>query len=192
MLTTTINRLKLGGQAAAIATLMATAAFAQTAPADDLTTMDAVQFPVIASVQTDQDVVDSLTAQGYDNIVVLRGAETVTVTAERGGLPTEMMFSTADGTLLLVDGVEPAPQPGVISDAASTDGREPASETADSANFSGQDDVVLDAPTAAIEGDDTDPVAETIPLSATDTETSGGDDGLSEDGGAETDGTTDN
>lgn len=49
----------------------------------------------------------SLSAQGYENVVVLRGPETLIVSGERGGLPTELIFSATDGALLMVDGIEP-------------------------------------------------------------------------------------
>lgn len=200
-----VETLKLGGKAAILATLMATASFAQTAtpeattteaPAAGMTTMEAVEFPTLTTVETDEAVTEDLTAQGYENVEVLRGDNALTVTADRGGVPTEMVFSPTEGTLLLIDGVAP-PAPGDMTTGgvaaqpgASTDGDEPMSETPDSTNFSGQDDVVLDEPTAAIEGDEVDPVAETIPAQPTVPTT--GETGQAEDGGAETDGTSAN
>ncbi|MFN3277965.1 MAG: hypothetical protein ACK41Y_06155 [Paracoccus hibiscisoli] len=200
-----IAAVKLGGKAAILATLMATASFAQTtateAPAE-VTTMDAVEFPALTSVETDQEVIDSLSAQGYENVVVTRADGTLIVTGERGGLPTEMIFSDTDGTLVLVDGVEPvttAPAPAAtapvapaagatVDPATSTDGDEPTSEAPDSANFSGQDQVPLDTPTASVEGDESDPVFETIPSDAVLPTPAEGETGIDADGGAETDG----
>ncbi|MBM3606137.1 MAG: hypothetical protein FJX25_15840 [Alphaproteobacteria bacterium] len=138
-----IQTLKMGGTVAALATLLATAAVAQTATTDtpavtanpQVTTMEGVQFPVLDSFATDQDVIDSLSAQGYENITVTREGETMRVTAERGGLPTEMMFSAADGSLQMVDGVEPvdttgtAPAgvaPGSTTNPGSVGGNDPA------------------------------------------------------------------
>lgn len=200
-----VKTLKLGGKAAILATLMATASFAQTAapeattteaPAAGMTTMEAVNFPTLTTVETDAAVTEDLTAQGYEKVVVLRGADALTVTAERGGVPTEMVFSPTEGTLLLIDGVAP-PVPGDMTagdmaaqPGASTDGEELMSETPESTDFSGQDDVVLDAPTASIEGEETDPVAETIPAQPTVPTT--GETGQAEDGGAETEGTSEN
>lgn len=107
-MTNPIASLKLGGVAAVLTALMATASLAQTAvPTEGMTTMEEVQFPTLDSFATDQEVIDSLSAQGYENVVVLRGSETLIVSGERGGLPTELIFSATDGTLLMVDGIEP-------------------------------------------------------------------------------------
>lgn len=196
MITHTIDTLKLGGKAVALATLMATASFAQTAtteaPAAGMTTMDAVEFPTLSSVETDQQVAEDLVAQGYENIVIVRTDDALTVSADRGGVPTEMVFSPTEGTLILVDGVQPmaAAEGSDLVNAGSTDGDEPMTETPNSTNFSGQDEPVQDTPTASIEGDETDPVAETIPVEPTVPVT--GETGLDEDGGAETDGSSDN
>lgn len=195
-----IAAVKLGGKAAILATLMATASFAQTAATEtpaEMTTMEAVEFPVLTSVETDQAVIDSLSEQGYENVVVTRAEGTLVVTGERGGLPTEMVFTDTDGTLVLIDGVEPVAAPAAtgtvaadstVNPAPSTDGDEPVSETPDSANFSGQDQVPLDTPTASVEGDETDPVFETIPADAALPAPEGGESGIEADGGAETDG----
>lgn len=196
MITHTIDTLKLGGKAVALATLMATASFAQTAtteaPAAGMTTMDAVEFPTLSSVETDQQVAEDLVAQGYENIVIVRSDDALTVSADRGGVPTEMVFSPTEGTLILVDGVQPmaADEGTQMVNAGSTDGDEPMTETPDSTDFSGQGEPVQDTPTASIEGDETDPVAETIPVEPTVPVT--GETGLDEDGGAETDGSSDN
>ncbi len=116
-MTNPIASLKTGGTAAVLAALMATASIAQTAaPAEGMTMMEEVQFPTLDRFATDQEVIDSLSAQGYENIAVVRGPDTLIVSGEHGGLPTELIFSAADGTLVLVDGIEP-----VINDTA-TDG----------------------------------------------------------------------
>ncbi|WP_169308758.1 hypothetical protein [Paracoccus gahaiensis] len=193
-----VETLKLGGKAAILATLMATASFAQTATTEapaGMTTMEEVDFPTLTTVETDEAVAAEIVAQGYENVVVVRTDEALTVAAERGGVPTEMVFSPVDGTLMMVDGVEPmgqAPATGtdMVDTTASTDGDEPMSETPQSTDFSGQDDVVLDEPTGSIDGEETDPVAETIPAESTVPMT--GETGQDEDGGAETDGTSDN
>ncbi|TJZ93369.1 hypothetical protein FA743_03885 [Paracoccus gahaiensis] len=157
--------------------------------------MEEVDFPTLTTVETDEAVAAEIVAQGYENVVVVRTDEALTVAAERGGVPTEMVFSPVDGTLMMVDGVEPmgqAPATGtdMVDTTASTDGDEPMSETPQSTDFSGQDDVVLDEPTGSIDGEETDPVAETIPAESTVPMT--GETGQDEDGGAETDGTSDN
>ncbi|TGN62089.1 hypothetical protein E4L95_07975 [Paracoccus liaowanqingii] len=194
-MTNPVKTIKLGGKAAALAMLMATASFAQTATTEapaGMTTMEAVEFPTLTTVDTDEAVAEELVAQGYENIVIVRSDDALAVTAERGGVPTEMVFSPTEGTLVLIDGVAPmAPETDAapVGTAASTDGDEPVSETADSTNFSGQDDVPLDTPTASIEGDEVDPVAETIPVDPSAPTT--GETGQAEDGGAETDGTAD-
>ncbi|QBX35694.1 hypothetical protein E4191_14070 [Paracoccus liaowanqingii] len=194
-MTNPVKTIKLGGKAAALAMLMATASFAQTATTEapaGMTTMEAVEFPTLTTVDTDEAVAEELVAQGYENIVIVRTDDALAVTAERGGVPTEMVFSPTEGTLVLIDGVAPmAPETDAapVGTVASTDGDEPVSETVDSTNFSGQDDVLLDTPTASIEGDEVDPVAETIPVDPSAPTT--GETGQAEDGGAETDGTAD-
>ena len=201
-MTNPINALKMGGKAAVLAALMAGTAYAQTAtPPAELTTMDEVQFPTLQGTDTDEQVITALTEQGYENLVITRADDTLVVTGERGGLPTEMVFSAADGTLVLVDGVEPAAPATTgmgTADAATTaattdavpatDGDEPPSETPASSNFSGQDQQPLDTPTASVEGDDVDPVNETIPAEAAVPAPEGGEAGQDADGGAETDG----
>lgn len=206
-----IQTLKIGGKAAALATLMATASFAQTATTDNnsevaatpqVTTMEGVQFPELASVETDQQVIDDLSAQGYENVAVTRDGDNVRVTAERAGLPTEMVFDSADARLILVDGVEPSNEPADMAapaatadgaattlntqPGASTDGDEAPTETPTSSNFSGQADVPIAAPTASTDGEDTDAVEQTIPADAALPVQSGS--GTDADGGAETQG----
>ena len=79
-MTNPIASLKLGGAAAVLTALMATASLAQTAvPTEGMTTMEEVQFPTLDGFATDQEVIDSLSAQGYENVVVLRGPETLIV-----------------------------------------------------------------------------------------------------------------
>ncbi|WP_410218195.1 hypothetical protein [Paracoccus sp. (in: a-proteobacteria)] len=114
----TINRAlfrnRLAG-AATMAMLAAPAAFAQ-GTLDDLPStdvlspdmsMDAIAFPVLEDVTSDQAIIDSLSAQGYKRIRIIREGEGVVVAAERANIPTEMLFSATDGRLLLVDGIEP-------------------------------------------------------------------------------------
>lgn len=114
-----VSTLMRGGRAVALTALMATATLAQS-PASDapagMTTMEAVDFPTLSTVGTDEAVAEDLVAQGYEKIVILRAEDVLVVTAERGGVPTEMVFSPDDGTLLMIDGVEP-----MTGDPASTD-----------------------------------------------------------------------
>lgn len=199
-----IQTLKLGGKAAALTTLMATASFAQTAGTEatsemtaspQITTMEGVQFPELTSVASDQQIIDELSAQGYENVVVMRENDAVRVTAERAGLPTDMVFDSR-AQLVLVDGVEPSTETvdatapdvpsGSVQTGASTDGDEPSTETPGSSGFGGQDDVVVTEPTASTDGDETDPVAQTIPADAALPVPEGS--GLEADGGAETQG----
>lgn len=102
------NTLKTGGQAVVLAILMATTVAAQTAMPTELTTLEDVEFPTLDSVDTDQAIVDSLIGQGYEGIEIARMDDAIIVTAERGGVPTKMLFSPTEGTLLLVDGIVPA------------------------------------------------------------------------------------
>lgn len=193
----TLAHLKNGTSVAAVAMLLATGAMAQTADTPttmitttETTTADAqvdtsvevISLPVLDVYDTDQAVIDGLTAQGYEITSVERDGETYVVDAVQDGAPTVLVFSTVDGGLMTVDGE--APQVG------STDGEDPNSETPMSSDFSGQGDLALEAETGSMDGTETDPVAETIPLGATQVDDAAGDEtsGQEADGGAETDG----
>ncbi|WP_405403155.1 hypothetical protein [Paracoccus sp. Ld10] len=133
-----ITAMKLGGKAAVLAIVMASASGAQTAaPVDGMTTMEEIQFPTLDGFATDQQVIDSLSAQGYENVAVVRGADALVVSGERGGLPTELIFSAMDGTLVMVDGIEPVPA-GAVAEPATvppTDDRAPETDSPAASNF---------------------------------------------------------
>ena len=69
---------------------------------------------------------------------------------------------------------------------ASTDGDEPPTETMTSTELGGEEIIPTDAETASTDGDEYDPVEDTIPAGAA--VTAEGDTGIDEDGGAETSG----
>ncbi|CAM3338910.1 hypothetical protein PANO111632_14935 [Paracoccus nototheniae] len=115
MMNRLFGTLRTGGLAMVLATAAAVASQAQTAapdvPAGEVTRMEAIEFPVLTSVATDEEVAADLVAQGYQNIVVVRTPDALVVAAERGGVPTEMVFSPVDGTLIMIDGVAPMGAP---------------------------------------------------------------------------------
>lgn len=126
-----------------------------------ITTMEAAAWPTLTTYATDEEVADDLTDQGYTNVAVSREGGFIVVQAERAGTPTDVIFSEADGTLLIADGVQIHTPTMPIG--ASTDDEDGPSDTTTSPSF--------DAP------------AGTSPAPAGDEQS-----GTQADGGAETDG----
>ncbi|WP_410218194.1 hypothetical protein [Paracoccus sp. (in: a-proteobacteria)] len=128
MFTTSIKGLMLGSKIAATATLLATMAMAQTTaietpqgntvvvPEEALTEQSSVgvilenEYPLLESIENNEAIAETLIAQGYSNVVISREGPILTVTAQRGGVPIELVYSTANGRLVSVDGVETRPE----------------------------------------------------------------------------------
>lgn len=119
MLTSSIKTLLVGGQAAAMAALLAGTAMAQDAvvtpegnvavvpqAAQEATSSAESDYPLLQSFDNDQVVAETLVAQGFTGIVISRAGPIMTVTAQRDGVPVELVYSTANGRLMSVDGVE--------------------------------------------------------------------------------------
>ena len=124
MLNSSIKTLMLGGKAAAIAALMAGTAMAETTiistPTgnDVLATESAMDaepskgivwaddFPVLEEVENNEAIIDTMIAQGFTDLKITRKGPMLTVTGQRAGVPTELVYSTANGRLISVDGVE--------------------------------------------------------------------------------------
>lgn len=124
MLNSSIKTLMLGGKAAVIAALMAGTAMAQTTiistPTgnDVLATEDAMDaeaskgivwaddYPVLEEVENNDAIIDMMIGQGFTDLKITRKGPMLTVTGQRDGVPTELVYSTANGRLVSVDGVE--------------------------------------------------------------------------------------
>lgn len=121
MLTRSLKLAMVGGKAAALAALMATTAGAQqTVPTPEgnvVVIPDAaiqpetsgsipeIGYATLTSFDNDQVVAETLIGQGFTNLVINRTGPLMTVTAQRDGVPTELVYSLANGRLMSVDGV---------------------------------------------------------------------------------------
>ncbi|TJZ92639.1 hypothetical protein FA743_07180 [Paracoccus gahaiensis] len=202
-MTTPFKALLRGTQIAATASLLATTALAQTTTIDTpqgnsvIVPDDALEeqpsggfiresdYPRFESIENYQAIADTLTGQGYSDIFIQREGPILTVTAQRAGVPIELVYSTANARLVSVDGVETRAEPegssaGDLAGAPTGSGTTPGED----ATAPGED--------AAEDGTDTpaDGVADGATDGSGDTpegsEDSGSDDGGSE--GAGTDG----
>lgn len=124
MFNSSIKTLMLGGKAAAIAALMAGTAMAETTiistPTgnDVLATESAMDaepskgivwaddYPVLEEVENNDAIIDMMIGQGFTDLKITRKGPMLTVTGQRDGIPTELVYSTANGRLVSVDGVE--------------------------------------------------------------------------------------
>lgn len=116
-----LKTLMAGGKAAAIVTLLGTSALAQTSVTDT----EAVIVPqpaleaessmgviseaaprTLEQMDNDQNVAETLLAQGFSDIYILREGPMMTVTAQRDGQPIELVYSVANGSLVSVNGEE--------------------------------------------------------------------------------------
>lgn len=120
MLTRSLKLAMVGGKAAALAALMATTAGAQqTVPTPEgnvVVIPDAaiqpetsgsipeIGYATLTSFDNDQVVAETLIGQGFTNLVINRTGPLMTVTAQRDGVPTELVYSLANGRLMSVDG----------------------------------------------------------------------------------------
>ncbi len=127
MLKTPFKALLVGGQIAA-ASLMATTAIAQTTVIETpestvIVPDDALEespsggfvsesdYPRLESLENYEAIADTLSDQGYSDIYIQREGPILTVTAQRAGVPTELVYSTANGRLVSVNGVETRADP---------------------------------------------------------------------------------
>lgn len=163
MLTRSLKLAMVGGKAAALAALMATTAGAQqTVPTPEgnvVVIPDAaiqpetsgsipeIGYATLTSFDNDQVVAETLIGQGFTNVVINRTGPLMTVTAQRDGVPTELVYSLANGRLMSVDGV--AFQHPADAAAAAEPGAGSSSATATGTTGDDDDDAGGDA------GDDT-------------------------------------
>lgn len=177
MLTDTFKIALMGGKAAALGTILATTALAQTVvetplgntavitdpalePTEPVGAVVQQAFPLPEQFENDVAVSETLLAQGFTDIRIERKGPIMTVTAQRNGAPTELVYSTANGTLVSVDGIEMRDAPdttsnGVTAGAATTasDTGTPSSEGPTDGDTGTRDGADVDA--AGTKGSDT-------------------------------------
>lgn len=128
MLKTPFKALLVGSQIAATS-LMATAAIGQTTQIETpqgstvIVPDNALEeepsggfvtegdYPRLESIENYEAIAETLSDQGYSDIFIQREGPILTVTAQRAGVPTELVYSTANGRLVSVDGVETRADP---------------------------------------------------------------------------------
>ncbi|MCZ0963955.1 hypothetical protein [Paracoccus benzoatiresistens] len=132
MLTYTFKIALMGGKAAALGTMLATTTLAQTVvetpsgntavvtdpalePTAPVGAVVQPDLPLPEQFENDVAVSETLLAQGFTDIRIVRKGPIMTVTAQRNGMPTELLYSTANGTLVSVDGVEMRAAPDTTS-----------------------------------------------------------------------------
>lgn len=158
MLTRSLKLAMVGGKAAALAALMATTAGAQqTVPTPEgnvVVIPDAaiqpetsgsipeIGYATLTSFDNDQVVAETLIGQGFTNLVINRTGPLMTVTAQRDGVPTELVYSLANGRLMSVDGVafqHPADAAAAAEPGAGSSGATAAGVTGDDDDDGGDD-----------------------------------------------------
>lgn len=134
MTTKKLNLLTFGGKAAAFAVLMGGTALAQgtdtvivpapaVEPGAPVGVVAPGGVPMIAQLDNDQAVAETLISQGFSNIHILREGALMTVTASRDGQPIELVYSVANGTLVSINGEElrDPPEPSSAGDLPADD-----------------------------------------------------------------------
>ncbi|MEF9602180.1 VOC family protein [Paracoccus sp. PXZ] len=87
-------------------------------------------YPLLEQLDNDEEIARTLISQGFTDVHILREGPILTVNAQRGGQPIELVYSIANGSLISVDGVELRPAPdetgnGDSTTAATEDGTDP-------------------------------------------------------------------
>ncbi|MGP9803735.1 hypothetical protein [Paracoccus sp. NSM] len=229
MLNAKMKSAMIAGKAALVATLLGSAAYAQVSvdtpagntvdvpetalegQASAATTAD-TGHEALAQAANDEAIRNALESQGFGNVLITRDGTTLTVTADRAGEMVELVYSTATGRLITVDGVPVGPDEAdfvVIDDPATapadqtppadtvgnggttqpglpgeTDGGEPTTMPDDDATLTGPD---ATQPGIPGETDGSEPEA-TIGTDVSDPGATGGEDAAEAEGIADTDG----
>jgi len=136
MLTFPIKTLMRGGKAAVLSTVLAGVALAQadvvsTPQGNDVLVPDravdaehskglewANGLPVLEEVENNDAIIQTMIAQGFTDLKITRKGPTLTITGQREGVPTELVYSTDNGQLKSVDGVETVDREPSIADRA--------------------------------------------------------------------------
>lgn len=126
MLNAKMKSALVAGKAAVIATLLGSAAYAQVnveTPAGNsvavpetalegqapVATTAGTGYETLAQDANDEAIRNALESQGFANVLITRDGTTLTVTADREGEMVELVYSTATGRLITVDGVPVGP-----------------------------------------------------------------------------------
>lgn len=122
MLNKTLKFVLIGGKAAALSVLLGTTAMAQDAtvvhtPGQDAVIPDAAKesgapmgtvvddgFPRLEQMENDQAIAETLIAQGFTDIQIMRDGSLMTVNAIRDGQPIELVYNLVEGRLIYVNG----------------------------------------------------------------------------------------
>lgn len=96
-------------------------------------------FPLPQQLENDQAVIETLLSQGFTDIHILREGAMMTVSAQRNGQPTELVYSVANGTLVSVDGVKLREQPDATGNQGSDVARDVLGDTGDDGIGAGAD-----------------------------------------------------
>ncbi|RDW12266.1 hypothetical protein [Paracoccus thiocyanatus] len=78
-------------------------------------------YPLLEQLDNDEAIARTLVAQGFTDIHILREGPMLTVNAQRGGQPIELVYSVANGSLVSVDGVKLRPEPDQSSNGPSSE-----------------------------------------------------------------------
>ena len=117
----TMKTLTWGGSLAVLTALAGTTALAQTSgtvivPAPALQAEPSVgavtesDIPILEQIDNDQAIAETLIAQGFTDVHILRQGALMTVTAQRAGVPIELVYSVANGSLVSIDGQNLRPE----------------------------------------------------------------------------------
>ncbi|MFN3275801.1 MAG: hypothetical protein ACK41U_14155 [Paracoccus sp. (in: a-proteobacteria)] len=209
MLTGTMKSTLIAGKAAALAMLLGTAAYAQvsvetpdgtnvTVPqaaiegqAPVATTPD-TGYEVLAQTANDEVIVSSLESQGYTSVMIARDGTVLTVLAERDGQPIELIYSTATGRLISVDGVPVGPSESdfvVIDGAVQGEAPTPPAATTGEPGIGDTetDNAALNGTVGTVMPDEATPDEAGGTDGSTEDGSTDGDDGVAEDAGADGD-----
>lgn len=158
----------VAGKAAALSALIAGAAMAQAPTVVDTPDAPVAVIPQAAVTETppqhiypqidrtanDATIAESLVAQGFSDIHILRDAAKLTVTAQREGQPIELVYHLVRGQLLTVNG-QPVPTETPVDTTAGGQDDQPAA-TDDTAPDTGTDDAADDGATESDTDSDAD------------------------------------
>lgn len=199
MLNDTKKLVIIGGKAAILAALLGSTAMAQDTEIESSTgetvlvpeaaetaespegAINPTDFPLPEQLDNEEAVAETLIAQGFEDIHILREGPMLTVNATRDGVPTELVYSVANGSLVSVDGEElrDDEEGSSANDTAATDMDD--AEDADDANDPDDVNDQNDADTSDDGSADTD----------TDTDTDADTGDSDSDTGSDTDGNSD-
>ncbi|MDP5305738.1 hypothetical protein [Paracoccus spongiarum] len=147
----TLRTLIAGGRIAAVAALLGGTALAQTTetvivPAPALEADGPASFvaetgvPMAVQLDNEQEIAETLIAQGFTDVYIKREGALMTITANRAGEPIELVYSVANGSLVSVNGEELRPDP----EASSSDDTPAAAAGDDATDDDATDDDATD------------------------------------------------